>query len=441
MKREREAREAAEEMQRDASKELGDVLGTSDDDAEEPDASMLDVTTLKTRIQNIMMILSNFSGLRDAKISRSQYIDKLLKYLAAYYGYSEYLIEKIFYLFPHGELVEFLEASDVARPMTIRTNTLKTKRRDLAQALISRGVNVDPMDAWSKVGLQVFDSPVPIGATPEYLAGHYMLQAAASFLPVLALAPQEHERVLDMCAAPGGKTTYLAQLMRNTGQLFSNDVNKDRMKATVANVHRMGIKNVVISVLDGRAFPEVIGGFDRVLLDAPCSGTGVISKDPSVKVSKSQEDFKLLTHLQKELILAAIDSLDAASSTGGVLVYSTCSVCVEENEDIVSYALKKRPNVKLVETGLDFGTPGFSAFRGRKYHKDMSLTRRFYPHTHNLDGFFVAKFLKTSSTIPMSEEERKEHDDKIARLQERRRQAKQAKRLKAEFRAAKNKAS
>jgi ribosomal RNA methyltransferase Nop2 len=109
------------------------------------------------------------------------------------------------------QIIEFLEANEVDRPITIRTNTLKTRRRDLAQALINRGVNLDPIGKWSKVGLLVYDSQVPIGATPEYLAGHYLLQGASSFLPVMALAPQEHEKILDMAAAPGGKTTYIGK--------------------------------------------------------------------------------------------------------------------------------------------------------------------------------------------------------------------------------------
>src|ERR1700761_1178149 len=125
-----------------------------------------------------------------------------------------------------------------------------------------------------------------LGATPEYLSGQYMLQAASSFLPVMALSPMPNERVLDMASAPGGKTTHMSALMDNTGLIFANDSNKDRIKSLTANVHRLGCKNVVVSNHDGRMFPKVLGGFDRVLLDAPCSGTGVISKDASVKINK-----------------------------------------------------------------------------------------------------------------------------------------------------------
>ena len=186
----------------------------------------------------------------------------------------------------HPQSIEFFEANEVSRPVTIRTNTLRTRRRDLAQSLVNRGVNLEPIGKWTNVGLQVFESNVPIGATPEYLAGHYMLQAASSFLPVIALSPQPNERVLDMASAPGGKTTHMAALMQNTGVVFANDANKVRTKSLTANVHRLGCKNVVVCSYDGREFPKVMGGFDRVLLDAPCSGTGVISKDPSVKINK-----------------------------------------------------------------------------------------------------------------------------------------------------------
>lgn len=324
--------------------------------------------------------------------SRSDHLLQLQHDIANYFGYNTFLVGKLMGLFSAPEALAFFEANETPRPVTIRTNTLRTRRRDLAQALINRGVNLEPIGKWSKVGLQVFESTVPIGATPEYLAGHYMLQAASSFLPVMALAPQPNERVLDMASAPGGKTTYLSALLQNTGTVFANDSNKARTKSLTANIHRLGCKNVVVCNYDGREFPKVMGGFDRVLLDAPCSGTGVISKDPSVKVNKSERDFQLLAHLQKQLVLCAIDSCDPKSSTGGYVVYSTCSVTVDENESVVDYALRKRPNVKLVETGLEFGVEGFKSYGGKQFHPSVSMTRRFYPHKHNMDGFFVAKF-------------------------------------------------
>ena len=358
-----------------------------------------DLQMLRSRITDTIRVLDDFAKLAEAHRSRAEYTSQLLKDICLYYGYSSYLAEKLFKLFSPSEAFAFFEANETARPVVIRTNTLKTHRRGLAQALINRGVTLEPVGKWSKVGLQIFESQVPLGATPEYLAGHYILQAASSFLPVMALAPQEGERNLDMASAPGGKTTYMAALMKNTGCIFANDSNKGRAKGLIGNIHRLGAKNTIICNYDAREFPRVIGGFDRVLLDAPCSGTGVIAKDQSVKTNKTEKDFMQLPHLQKQLLLAAIDSVDHASKTGGYIVYSTCSVTVEENERVVQYALSKRPNVRLVETGLPFGVDGFVSYQGRNFDPKMKMTKRYYPHKYNVDGFFVSKFKKIGPTV------------------------------------------
>uniref|UniRef100_A0A1Y1N3Y3 SAM-dependent MTase RsmB/NOP-type domain-containing protein n=1 Tax=Photinus pyralis TaxID=7054 RepID=A0A1Y1N3Y3_PHOPY len=354
---------------------------------------------IQQRVRDVIVVLADFNKLRDGEHSRGDYMELLQKDLCNYYSYNLFLMEKFMELFSLSELVEFLEASEVERPLTIRTNTLKIRRRDLAQALINRGVNLDPVGQWSKVGLVVYSSQVPMGATPEYLAGQYIIQGASSFLPVMALAPQENERILDMCSAPGGKASHIAAIMKNTGVLVANDVNKNRITAVVGNFHRMGVINSIISTLDGRKFTQTTTGFDRVLLDAPCTGTGVIAKDPSVKTNKDQQDIQRCSTLQRELLLAAIDSVNSKSSTGGYIVYSTCSVLVEENEAVIDYALKRR-NVCLVQTGLEFGTEGFTTYRQHRFHPNMKFTRRFYPHTHNMDGFFVAKLKKFSNVIP-----------------------------------------
>uniref|UniRef100_A0A8C9TF83 NOP2 nucleolar protein homolog (yeast) n=1 Tax=Scleropages formosus TaxID=113540 RepID=A0A8C9TF83_SCLFO len=379
--------------------EVGTFTFPKDEKHEKEGILPLDLKSIYQRIKGNVEVLSDFNNRREEGKDRADYLSLLKEDLCTYYSYNTFLIEKLLEIFPLSELIDFLEANEIQRPITIRTNTLKTRRRDLAQALINRGVNLDPLGKWSKVGLVIFDSPVPIGATPEYLAGHYMLQGASSLLPVMALSPQEGESILDMSAAPGGKTTYMAQLMKNTGLIVANDASAERLKSVVGNIHRLGVTNTIICNYDGRQFPKVMGGFDRVLLDAPCSGTGVISKDPAVKTSKEEIDIKRCAHLQKELILSAIDSLNAESPTGGYLVYCTCSIMVEENEWVLDYALKKR-NVKLVPTGLDFGKEGFTRFKHHRFHPSLRLSRRFYPHSHNVDGFFVAKLKKFSNTVP-----------------------------------------
>ncbi|KAK4200194.1 putative ribosomal RNA methyltransferase [Triangularia verruculosa] len=407
--RQEEAEENEAELREDAMQTNidGDKPHVLDSDDEDEDLvaktkSLLapDLQMLRTRITETIRVLEDFSELAEEGRDRAEYTNQLLKDVCAYYGYNEFLAEKLMNLFPPREAFAFFEANESARPVVIRTNTLRTHRRDLAQALINRGVTLEPVGKWSKVGLQVFDSNVPLGATPEYLAGHYILQAASSFLPVMALCPQENERCLDMASAPGGKTTHMAALMKNTGVIFANDPSKARAKGLIGNIHRLGVRNTIVCNYDAREFPRVMGGFDRVLLDAPCSGTGVIAKDPSVKTNRDEKDFQQLPHLQKQLLLAAIDSVNHASKTGGYLVYSTCSVAVEENEQVVAYALSRRPNVRLVETGLPFGKEGFTSFMGKEFHPSLKLTRRYYPHLYNVDGFFVAKFQKVGPTPP-----------------------------------------
>ncbi|KAH8098287.1 rRNA (cytosine-C5-)-methyltransferase [Aureococcus anophagefferens] len=275
------------------------------------------------RIQENLGVLGHFKERAKKGKARAEYLRELGEDLTSYYGYLQELTELFLTIFSPSECT-----------------------------LIKRGVHLEPMAAWSKVALKITESSVPVGATPEYLAGHYMLQSAASQCPVLALGPEPGERVLELAAAPGGKSSYCAQLMKNSGTLVCNDLKKERHKATVANLHRLGVSNAVVCCHDGRAFPGVMGGFDRVLLDAPCTGLG----------------------------------------KAGVVVYSTCSVAVLENEDVVQYALDKR-NVKLVDAGLPFACDAFVRCGQKRYHPSMALARRFYPHTHNMDGFFVAKLL------------------------------------------------
>uniref|UniRef100_A0A7S3G9A4 SAM-dependent MTase RsmB/NOP-type domain-containing protein n=1 Tax=Palpitomonas bilix TaxID=652834 RepID=A0A7S3G9A4_9EUKA len=430
------------EDEEDEDEEEGE--GEGDDNDLLNIGAQVGVAEIQQRIQSTLSALKRFGKKKDSEEnegdededeeedeseapekSRSDYMQLLVKDVAAYYGYLPELAQKIVDLFGPQEAIDFLEANETPRPVTIRTNTLKTRRRDLAQALINRGVNLDVIDVSkkddtrsgpgfaTKTGLVIYDSPVPIGATPEYLAGHYMVQSAASFMPVIALDPKPNERVLDMSSAPGGKTTHMAALMNNTGHIIANDMKPERCKALIANFHRLGVRNTIVSAADGRYIPRHMGlanSFDRILLDAPCSGLGVIARDPSVKLKRTNKDILRNSHIQKQLILAAIDCCDAKSKTGGFIVYSTCSISVEENEAVVNYALARR-NVKVVETGLDIGVPGFNRFRGHTFDPTLNRTRRFYPHKHNLDGFFVAKLQKLGNVVKKAKDDDSEEEE------------------------------
>eukprot|EP01054_Gregarina_sp_Poly1_P000468 Gregarina_sp_Poly_1__467@NODE_1111_length_5059_cov_113_669471_g770_i0_p1_GENE_NODE_1111_length_5059_cov_113_669471_g770_i0NODE_1111_length_5059_cov_113_669471_g770_i0_p1_ORF_typecomplete_len474_score65_98Methyltr_RsmBF/PF01189_17/4_1e61Methyltr_RsmF_N/PF17125_5/9_4e21Met_10/PF02475_16/1_9e05GCD14/PF08704_10/0_00025GCD14/PF08704_10/1_8e03PCMT/PF01135_19/0_00019FtsJ/PF01728_19/0_00081Fibrillarin/PF01269_17/0_036Baculo_E66/PF04850_12/0_37_NODE_1111_length_5059_cov_113_669471_g770_i011182539 len=351
---------------------------------------------LREMLDKLLSLLKKGSNdVRRKVATRKVLLDQLLVVSCKYYGYNRELANYFLTLLGPTKGVAFFEANDNSRPVTLRTNVLKTRRRDLAQILISRGANVDPIGDWCKAGLIVKESTVPIGATPEYLAGHYMVQAASSFLPVIALDPQPDERVMDLAAAPGGKSTFISQMMRNSGILYANDSNKTRALALTANLHRMGVRNCVVTNLDGRKTGAFVGKLDRVLLDAPCTGSGVIAKDPTIKLKRMPQDFEKQAGLQRELLKTAVELVDANSKNGGIIVYSTCSISVEENEAVINYILKTK-NVKLVETGIKFGSPGLTRYEKNRFHPSLSLTRRFYPHANNMDGFFVAKLKKLS---------------------------------------------
>lgn len=189
-----------------------------------------DTQLLKMKINAHLKVLSKFKEFREDEKTRPEYIAELKTYFCNLYGYNTELMDIFFNLFSPHECSAFLDSMEEERPITIRTNTLKARRKELAQALAQRRVELEPVGDWTKVGLKITESKVSIGATPEYLGGQYMLQSACSFLPVLALGPKPGEKVLDLAAAPGGKTTYIGQMMKNQGVLVANDSKKERLK-------------------------------------------------------------------------------------------------------------------------------------------------------------------------------------------------------------------
>lgn len=396
----------------------------------------VDYDEVKQRCQLIVATLQDIKKLGEPGITRSDYLNKLFDDLQLLYGYNRYLLEQIASLVPVAEIIDFIDANEHQRPVVIRTNTLRTRRNELERVLSERGVRLGPVDKWTKLGLIVYDSQVPIGATPEYLSGHYMIQSPSSFLPVMALNPQPGMRILDMCAAPGGKTTHMAQLMKNQGVIIANDINRTRAQALIANIHRLGVTNTIVVNYDGRAFPTVMGGFDAVMCDAPCSGTGVISRDPSVKTSKSEQDLKVLTQNQKEIILHAYDSI---SSKGGKLCYCTCSLLVEENEAVVDYLINNR-KCKVIPSGLDSDfdqdlAEGIVNYKGHHFHPSVQLSRRVYPHRLNMDGFYFALIEVPPGPrgpIPDPDEKKKEEKPKPKTETEKRaeKRAKRSKKVK-----------
>jgi len=268
-------------------------------------------------------------------------------------------------------------------PATIRVNTLKISRDELINRLTNKGFKLVEHKAHPQA-IKIIKQPFSIGATTEYLCGYYFVQDAASMIPVTELNPRPGDLVLDMCSAPGGKTTHLAELMNDKGVIIACDVDKQRLKAVKYSTQRMGFSNVVIYNINPAKLPGSLE-FDKVLLDAPCSAEGTLYKNPK---ALEKANYKQLIIEQQRLIETAIKLL----KKGGMLVYSTCTINPEENELIVQHAVNQ--GMKLLKLETSAGSPGLTKFKGKELKPELSLTRRFYQLTDETSGFFVARMIK-----------------------------------------------
>lgn len=232
-------------------------------------------------------------------------------------------------------------------PFTIRCNTLKTTMEELMNDLKTLGVepikgSLSP-NAIHISNLGVFENSIE--ETPLYLNGHFAIQDQAALVTVDRLDPQPGDRVLDMCAAPGGKTTYLSQLMANKGEIVGRDVSSNRLKLIVEASNRLGCTNIVVEAQDGCELQEKDReSFDKILLDAPCSGLGVIRRKPEIRYHITKKDRKELVKIQFDLLENAV----ACLKHGGELLYSTCTINRDENENQIKNILMNHPELNVV---------------------------------------------------------------------------------------------
>ncbi|NOZ58623.1 MAG: RsmB/NOP family class I SAM-dependent RNA methyltransferase [Euryarchaeota archaeon] len=270
-------------------------------------------------------------------------------------------------------------------PQALRVNTLRITEGELVERLQRRGFELEKVP-WVRHGYFIRRAPFSPGATPEYLLGYYYLQDPASMYACEVLDPRPGELVLDAAAAPGGKTTYIAQLMQNRGCVVAVEVNRQRIRALRASVMRLGVENAILVRMDAREVSELGLLFDRVLLDAPCTGTGTAHKAREA-LTKDEGDLRNLLPLQRSLMGAAYRVL----RPGGVMVYATCSLLPEENELLLQDFLEET-GARMMK--IKHGSPALDRPYGRSLRKDIKRARRFYPWVHNTQGFFVAKIQK-----------------------------------------------
>lgn len=229
-----------------------------------------------------------------------------------------------------------------------------------------------------------------LGTHWAYHAGLYHLQEVVSMLPALLLDPQPGERILDLCAAPGSKTVQLALAMQNRGTLIANDKNYVRTKALRYHLERLGIVNVATTTCDGANYPNAAGLFDKILVDAPCSGEGTSRKQSQKWLDNLQ--VHNIHRLQQRLLQRAV----TLCKPGGLLVYSTCTYAPEENEQVVNNILQQHPELSLLPISLSpFRTsPGITEWQGQHFSAELSKTARIWPHHNNTGGFYLALFQK-----------------------------------------------
>ncbi len=302
------------------------------------------------------------------------------------YGYDDFIIRRWERLFGRDETLKLVRAMEEV-PKYLRVNTLKIEEKDLLRRMEKRGFRLERTEI--DYCYEIVEESYSAGATPEYLMGYYYLMDKSSCIPPIALDPKAEDVVVDLAASPGGKTTMLAQLMGNRGVIIALEINKERIQALRDNIQRMGVMNTIILKMDARTFHSTGIKADKILLDAPCTGEGIIHKDPSRKVSRGKKDIEFCSTLQKEILHSAIESL----RDGGVMVYSTCSLTPEENEfvidDLFDYCARKGMEIELEEIPM-----GESALSLTGIRDEIKLARRFYPHIHRCSGFFVAKIRK-----------------------------------------------
>lgn len=295
----------------------------------------------------------------------------------------------------HLSLDDFIAACQRPLRRSIRVNTLKISVDDFLTLVSPYNWQLMPVP-WCAEGFWIErddEDAVPLGSTAEHLSGLFYIQEASSMLPVAALFAEGNtpERVMDVAAAPGSKTTQIAARMGNQGAILANEFSASRVKVLHANISRCGIQNVALTHFDGRVFGAALPeAFDAILLDAPCSGEGVVRKDPDALKNWSVESNLEIAATQRELI----DSAFHALRPGGTLVYSTCTLNRDENEDVCLWLKAQYPDaVEFLPLNDLFATADEAATPEGFLH--------VFPQIYDCEGFFVARLRKTQAVAPL----------------------------------------
>ena len=287
-----------------------------------------------------------------------------------------------------------LEAID-----SIRCNTLKISPEELKKRLLNYGWKIkQPFENFPEIFIIEKETnlkPGELGKTLEHVLGYYYVQDISSMMPPIALSPKENELVLDLCASPGSKTTQMAAMMKNRGTIIANDLTIDRIMILNANLEKCGVTNTIVTKKDAVQFCKIWDKkikikFDKILLDVPCSGEGTLRKSPHTMEIWNLNFIKRLSQQQKKICASVIPLLKEE----GILIYSTCTLSPEENEEVVDFMLRNF-DLEIEEFEIPMKSrPGILEWEGKKFDERIKLCKRIYPQDNDSDGFFLAKLRK-----------------------------------------------
>lgn len=311
--------------------------------------------------------------------------------LADAYGYLPYMIERYIKILGIDGTKELLEANEKPLKKAIRVNTLKIDVETLLSSLERKGIILEKISQ-IPYGFNILEAKYNLGSMHEFLQGYYYLQNVASMLPVLVLSPKSPDVIIDMCAAPGSKATQLAQEMGNKGTLLLVERNAKRIPKLEYNLRRMGIRNSLVINLDAKNLKKLNLKADGILLDAPCTGEGLIRKDPRRKKNRKFSDLEKMAQIQKRLLITGLECL----KPGAKLVYSTCSIAPEENEFVIHDVLNGKDEYSILKINLDCGSSGYNEVFGKRLRDDLVNAKRLYPHLDDTIGFFMCLIQRDS---------------------------------------------
>lgn len=299
-------------------------------------------------------------------------------FLSLKYMHPEWIVARWLKRFGLEETEALCQINNLTPPLSVRTNTLKITRDNLLKDLKEEQVVCEASNLTPE-GIICHEFP-SLGSLSSLKEGLFQVQDESSMLVAHILNPQPGEFVIDACGAPGGKSTHIAALMKNMGQVVSTDIHEHKLQITCANAERLGISIIETHVIDATTIGSQYSlKADRVLVDAPCSGLGVLRRKPDSRWRKKQSMLKDLPNLQRAILSSAADCV----KPGGILVYSTCTTEPEENQDVVNHFLTQRTDFMLDD--LSEYIPGV---------KQSSKMIQLLPHINKVDGFFIARMVK-----------------------------------------------